>query len=80
MRKQLSIYHICMRLQLILSKFISHLGCMLALKQCNAITSNDHISLTSISGRLLNAEKRVMVLPDPGGPHSTIGLCSASQL
>lgn len=27
---------------------------------------------TSISGRALNAENKVMVLPEPGGPHKTI--------
>lgn len=33
-----------------------------------------------MSGRALRALKSVMVLPDPGGPHSTRGLCSASQV
>lgn len=27
---------------------------------------------TSISGRALNAENKVIVLPEPGGPHKTI--------
>ena len=35
---------------------------------------------TSISGRALKALKRVMVLPLPGGPQSTMGLCSASHV
>ena len=35
---------------------------------------------TSKSGRALRAEKSVIVFPDPGGPQSTIGLCSASQV
>ena len=34
---------------------------------------------TSILGNLRKALKRVMVLPDPGGPHKISGLCSASQ-
>lgn len=37
-------------------------------------------SLTSISGRALSALNRVMVFPEPGGPHSTSGLCSASHV
>lgn len=37
-------------------------------------------SHTSISGRALKALKRVIVLPLPGGPQSSIGLCSASQV
>ena len=35
---------------------------------------------TSISGRALKALKSVIVLPLPGGPQSTMGLCSASQV
>lgn len=35
---------------------------------------------TSISGSDLRALNKVMVLPDPGGPHRTKGLCSASQV
>ena len=45
---------------------------------CSALYSN-HIP-TSISGRALKALNRVIVLPLPGGPQSTIGLCSASQV
>lgn len=36
--------------------------------------------ITSISGRALRALNSVMVLPLPGGPQSTSGLCSASQV
>ena len=36
--------------------------------------------LTSISGRALSALNSVMVFPLPGGPHNTIGLCSASHV
>ena len=35
---------------------------------------------TSISGKALNALKSVMVLPLPGGPQRTMGLCSASHV
>ena len=35
---------------------------------------------TSKSGSDLNAESKVMVFPLPGGPQSTIGLCSASHV
>src|SRR5258707_15871435 len=34
---------------------------------------------TSMSGNLRRALNKVMVLPDPGGPHSISGLCSDSQ-
>ena len=34
---------------------------------------------TSMSGSLRSAENSVMVLPDPGGPHSMSGLCSDSH-
>lgn len=33
-----------------------------------------------MSGNDLRALNNVMVFPDPGGPHSTNGLCSASQV
>lgn len=52
-------------------------------KYCMNIHRHTHtISLlcTSMSGRALRALKRVMVFPEPGGPHSTRGLCSASQV
>ena len=35
---------------------------------------------TSRSGRARKALKSVMVLPEPGGPHRTIGLCSNSHV
>ena len=35
---------------------------------------------TSISGKARKAENKVIVLPEPGGPHNTNGLCSASQV
>lgn len=35
---------------------------------------------TSMSGKARRALKSVMVLPDPGGPQRTSGLCSASQV
>ena len=38
------------------------------------------IFLTSISGRALSAENKVMVFPEPGGPQRTRGLCSANQV
>ena len=36
--------------------------------------------LTSRSGNALRALNSVMVLPEPGGPQSTMGLCSASHV
>ena len=39
-----------------------------------------HITCTSKSGSALRAENSVIVFPDPGGPQSTMGLCSASQV
>lgn len=33
---------------------------------------------TSISGRALNAENNVIVLPEPGGPHKTVYILNIS--
>lgn len=33
-----------------------------------------------MSGKDRRALNNVIVLPDPGGPHNTNGLCSASQV
>jgi hypothetical protein len=33
-----------------------------------------------MSGSDLSALNRVIVFPDPGGPHNTNGLCSANQV
>jgi hypothetical protein len=35
--------------------------------------------IISNSGRALRVDMRVIVLPDPGGPHNKKGLCSESQ-
>ena len=42
--------------------------------------SNTKNSHTSISGRERSALNSVMVLPLPGGPHKTSGLCSANHV
>lgn len=43
-------------------------------------TEIEKLLLTSMSGSARRALNNVIVLPEPGGPQRTRGLCSASQV
>ena len=70
-------FSILMQIKLIFTTTVVHLA---SFWKWGFLEPGSALLHTSISGKALNALKSVMVLPLPGGPQRTMGLCSASHV